>query len=135
MASICKELRLSIPASVAWDALRDVGAVHRRVAPGFVTDCRMDGDARIVTFVNGFVARELIVDMDEEARRLAYSARSERLQHHSASFQVFDDGPARCRIVWRADVLPHEAAKAVGAMMEEGAAVMRKTLESHSEAA
>jgi hypothetical protein len=109
--------------------------VHRRLAPGFVTDCRMDGDARIVTFANGFVARELIVDLDDSARRLAYSARSERLQHHSASFQVFEDGPARCRVVWIADVLPHAAAATVGAMMDEGVAAMSKTLARHSQAA
>ena len=140
MASIRKETVVDIPAGKAWDALRDVGEVHRRVAPGFVRECRMDGDARVITFGNGLVARELIVDVDDKARRLAYSARSERLKHHNASFQVFDeekgqDGRERCRVVWIADVLPAEAAKAVGAMMEEGAAVMRKTLESHSRAA
>jgi len=131
MASIRKEVQLSTPPEAAWDAFRDVGAVHTRVAPGFVTDCRMDGPDRIVTFANGLTARELIVDVDDEARRLAYSARSERLKHHSASFQVFAEG-AGCRIVWIADVLPHEAAAAVGAMMEQGVAAMRKTLESHS---
>ena len=131
MASIRKEMIINAPAAAVWEALRDVAKVHRRVAPGFVTDCRMDGPARVVTFANGFVARELIVDVDDAARRLAYSARSERLQHHNASFQVFDDG----RVVWIADVLPHEAASVVGAMMEEGAAVMRKTLAGHSKPA
>ena len=135
MASIRKEFSAAVPAGAAWDALRDVGKVHRHLARGFVTDCRLDGEARVVTFANGFIARELIVDIDETARRLVYSARSERLQHHNASFQVYEDGPARCRIVWTADVLPHEAAKVVGAMMEEGAAAMRKTLEGHSGAA
>ena len=52
-----------------WDAIRDVGAIHRRLAPGFVVDTKMDGDARIVTFGNGLVARELIVDIDEDHRR------------------------------------------------------------------
>lgn len=131
MASIRKEVKLSTPPEAAWDALRDVGAVHTRVAPGFVTDCRMDGPDRIVTFANGLTARELIVDVDDAARRLAYSARSERLKHHGASFQVFADGDG-CRIVWIADVLPHEAAAAVGQMMDAGIAAMRKTLESHS---
>ena len=131
MASIRKEAILSTAPDAAWDALRDVGAVHTRVAIGFVTDCRMDGADRIVTFANGLTARELIVDVDDAARRLAYSARSERLKHHSASFQVFAEG-AGCRIVWIADVLPHEAAAAVGQMMDAGVAAMRKTLESHS---
>ena len=131
MASIRKEFNAGVPASAVWNALRDVGQVHRRLDRGFVTDCRLDGDARVVTFANGFVARELIVDVDDAARRLAYSARSERLQHHNASFQVFNDGT----VVWIADVLPHEAANVVGAMMEEGVAAMRKTLAGHSGAA
>ena len=135
MASIRKEFAVQAPAHEVWDALRDVGAVHRRLAPGFVTDCRLEGEVRVVTFANGFVAREVIVDVDEGARRVAYSARSERLEHHHASFQVFDDGRVCCRVVWSADVLPHAAAKVVEAMMEEGAAVMRKTLAAHSHGA
>jgi hypothetical protein len=135
MASIRKETIINASADEAWDAIRDVGELHRRVVPGFVRDCRMDGDARVVSFANGLVARELIVEVDDAARRLVWSARSERLQHHNASLQVFEDGPARCRVVWIADVLPHAAAGAVGAMMEEGVAVMRKTLAAHSKAA
>jgi len=135
MASIRKEAIIAAPVEFVWDALRDVGAVHRRVVPGFLTDCRMDGDARIVTFANGMVAREVIVDLDDDARRLVWSARSERLEHHNASMQVFADGPVRCRAVWIADVLPHAAAKIVDAMMEQGMASMRVTLSSHSAAA
>lgn len=131
MASIRKEFSLPVPPDAAWAAIRDVGAVHTRLAQGFVTDCRMDGPDRIVTFANGLTARELIVDLDDAARRLAYSARSERLTHHSASFQVFADGDG-CRIVWLADVLPHEAAAPVGQMMDAGVAAMRETLDSHS---
>ena len=135
MGSSRKEAIIEAPVELVWDALRDVGAVHRRVAPGFLTDCRMDGDARIVTFANGLVAREVIVDLDDGARRLVWSAKSERLEHHNASVQVFGDGPVRCRAVWIADVLPHAAAKTVDAMMEQGMACMRVALSSHSAAA
>lgn len=135
MASIRKETTINASADEAWDAIRDVGELHRRVVEGFVRDCRMDGEARVVSFANGLVARELIVDVDDAARRLVWSARSERLQHHNASLQVFEDVPGRCRVVWIADVLPHAAAGAVGAMMEEGVAAMRKTLAAHSKAA
>jgi carbon monoxide dehydrogenase subunit G len=133
MASICKEFTIAAGADTVWQALRAVGEVHR-FAPGFVTDCRMDGEARVVTFANGLVTRELIVDVDDAARRLAYSARSERLQHHNASFQVFEAG-ASARVVWIADLLPHAAAAAVSAMMDQGAAAMSKTLGGHSQAA
>lgn len=132
MASIRREFPVAAPAQHAWQAFRDVFAVHTRLAKGFVTDCRRDGDDRIVTFANGLVAREVIVALDDAARRLAYSARSERLSHHHASFQVFEDGPRACRVVWIADVLPDAAAGAIGAMMEQGAAAMSKTLALHS---
>ena len=136
MASLRREFAVDAPAAIVWDALRDVGAVHTRLAPGLVTDCRRDGEERIVTFANGLVARELIVDVDHGAMRLAYSARSERFAHHHASFQVFeqsgDPGPARCRVVWIADLLPHAAADPIGAMMDAGVAAMREALGSHS---
>jgi len=61
MASIHREIWIDTPPDEAWAALRDVGAIHRRLAPGFVTDVRLEGGARVVTFGNGMVARELIV--------------------------------------------------------------------------
>jgi hypothetical protein len=134
MASIRKELDLSAAPDEVWAAFKDIGAVHTRLAKGFVTDCRMDGADRIVTFVNGLVAREVIVDIDDRARRLVYSAKSERLQHHNASFTVSPNGNGT-RIVWVADLLPDAMAQPIGAMMEQGVAAMRKTLDGHSAAA
>jgi carbon monoxide dehydrogenase subunit G len=128
MASIRKEFEVPAPAERVWDAFKDIGAVHTRLASGFVTDCKLEGDARVVTFVNGLTTRELIVDVDDEARRLVYSARSERLAHHNASFQVVATGPASCRIVWIADLLPHAATSAIGAMMDAGVAAMKERL-------
>ena len=67
MASIHKNFRSMPPRTDVWAAVRDFGAVHQRLAPGFVLDARLDGDARIVTFANGTVARELLVDCDDAA--------------------------------------------------------------------
>ena len=127
MASIHKEVSLKAGPEAVWDVVRDVGAVHTRFAPGFVVDVVLEDGARLVTFANGFVAREVIVDVDERARRLAYSVRSERLSHHNASFQVFAEGRGS-RLVWIADVLPQAAAETVGAMMEDGLKVVAATL-------
>jgi len=128
MASIHKDFPIDAAADEVWDALRDFGAVHTRLAPGFVTDCKLDGEARIVTFANGTTARELLVHCDDERRRLVYAIISERLKQHSASAQVIADGEARCRFVWITDVLPHEIAPYISAQMDAGVAAMQKAL-------
>ena len=85
MASILREVQVNAGAEEIWEAVRDVGAVHRRLAPGFVVDTKMEEGARVVTFANGMTARELIVDVDDGARRLAWSVvGSPRLTHHNA---------------------------------------------------
>ena len=129
MASIRKEILIENSPEHVWSALSDVGAIHVRLVPGFVTDCRLEEDARIVTFGNGMVVKELIVDVDHAARRVVWSAVGGRLTHHNASAQVFDDGPGRCRLVWIADLLPHAMAPAIEAMIQQGIGVMKKTLD------
>jgi carbon monoxide dehydrogenase subunit G len=133
MPTIRKEMPVAAGIDSVWAAFRDVGAVHR-LAPGFVTDCRMEegGAARIVTFGNGMVAREVIVDVDDAGRRLAYAVVGGRLTHHNASFEVIDDGPGRCRVVWRADLLPAELKPAVEGMMEQGMLAMQRRLEGRA---
>lgn len=128
MASIHKEIIIDARPEDVWEALRDFGALHTRLAPGFVTDTQLDGDARIVTFANGSVAREVLVDCDDKRRRLAYAIKSERLTQHSASAQVFAEGDGRTRFVWIADVLPNEVAPYMDAQMDLGTAAMRKAL-------
>src|SRR5262245_18751875 len=130
MASIRKEIPLAVSAEHAWAAVRDIGALHYRLVPGFVVDTRLEADARVVTFGNGMVVRELIVDLNDEALRFAWSARGGRLSHHNASAQVFADGEGRCWLVWIADLLPNELTDDIRAMIEQAAAVMKVTLES-----
>ena len=129
MASIHRETLVDARAQDVWDAIRDVGAIHTRLAPGFVVDTRLEEGARVVTFGNGLVARELIVDIDPEAHRLVWAAVGGPLSHHNASLQVFADGEKRSRVVWIADLLPNELAGTIGGMIDQGMAVMKKTLE------
>ena len=129
MASIRKEIRIEAPIESIWEAVRDVGAVHTRLAPGFVVDTRLEDGARIVTFGSGVGAREIIVDIDDEACRLVWSVVGGRFTHHNASLQVFGDNGRGSRVVWIADLLPNELAGYIAGMMEQGMAVMKKTLE------
>ena len=130
MASIRQEIQVAANAEKIWDAVRDVGEIHRRLVPGFVTDCWLEGDTRIVTFANGLVARELIVDCDDAARRLAWSASGGRLTHHNASLQVFPEDATHSRLVWIADLTPNEMAAPIAAMIADGMRAMKKTLEA-----
>jgi carbon monoxide dehydrogenase subunit G len=128
MASIRKEILLDQQPEEVWDVVRDVGAVHERFAAGFVVDTKLEGDARVVTFANGFVARELIVTIDDEARRLAYAAVGGRLAHHNASFQVLAEGKERTRLIWIADLLPNDLAPMIDGMMNAGVEAIQRTL-------
>jgi len=131
MATIYKEFIVEADAARIWDALRDFGAVHTRLAPGFLTGCKLDGEgARIVSFANGLVARELLVGIDEPNRRLAYTVTDGKASHHHASAQVFALGEGRSRFVWITDVLPDELAVYIEPMMAQGGLAMKKTLEA-----
>jgi len=129
VASIHREVQIAAGPEAVWDALRDVGAIHRRLAPGFVTDVRLEDGARTVTFGNGVVARELIVDVDDQRRRLVWSVVGGPMTHHNASAQVFSEGDGRSRFIWIADLLPHELATGIAAMIDQGLAVIKQTLE------
>jgi hypothetical protein len=129
MASIRKEILIDARPEDVWAAVRDVGAVHDRLARGFVVACRLDGDARVVNFANGMVLRELIVDIDDASRRFSYAAVGGRLSHHNASMQVFDEGEAGSRLVWITDLLPNEFAGLISGLQDEGVSAMKRTLE------
>ena len=105
------------------------GAIHQRLVPGFVADCKLEGDWRIVTFANGMVVRELIVDVDDRRCRHSWSARGEPLTHHNASIQVFSEGGEKCRVVWIADLMPNEVAGTIGEMIQRGLDTMKQTLQ------
>jgi Polyketide cyclase / dehydrase and lipid transport len=130
MASIRKEIITKAKADQVWAALRDVGALHTRLVPGFVVDTRLEPGARIVTFSNGMVIREPIVDIDDEAKRVVWSAESDQLTHYNASAQVFTDDNGRTKVVWIADLLPNDASGFVAEMMGDGMTAMKKTLDA-----
>jgi carbon monoxide dehydrogenase subunit G len=130
MASITKDIPVHAHPDAVWDAVRDFGAVHQRLNPGFVVDSRLDGNARVLTFHNGVVAREEFVNCDEERRRLVYAiVGGERVKHYNGAVQVIGDGDNRSRIIWIVDVLPNEIATYISEQMDIAAAAMQKTLE------
>ena len=129
LASIQRDIEVDVPLRDAWDALRDVGNIHRRLVPGFVADCRMEGRVRVVTFGNGSVLREPILDVDDARHRVAWAGVGGTFEHYSASVQAFELDGDRVRLRWIADLLPDESAPTVAGMIEEGLRVMKRTLE------
>jgi len=129
MGSIRKEIVTSAKPDQVWDAIRDIGALHTRLVPGFVIDTKLEPGARVVTFGNGMVVKEPIVDIDDRQRRLVWGAIGGPLTHYNGAVQVFPEGATQSRVVWTADFLPHEAAGQLSTMIEQGMAVMKKTLD------
>jgi carbon monoxide dehydrogenase subunit G len=133
MATLQRQIALNARAAKVWSALRDFGAVHTRVAPGFLTKLEMDprsnGSDRIVTFFNGMVARERLVTADDHECRLVYSVVEGRASHYNAAVQVFPEGDGS-RLVWTIDLLPNELAPAIGGMMDHATGFMKKALET-----
>lgn len=133
MASITKQIDIDAPAAAVWDALRDFGALHERLVPGFVTDARMVGDdVRAITFFNGARARERLVTIDDGQRRLVYTVIESGLNgtHDNSSAQVIDLGDGTSRFIWVKDVLPDTLAPIIDGLMVRGIAVIKTTMES-----
>jgi hypothetical protein len=128
MASLYRDIPINASPDSVWAVVRDFGAVQK-LAPGFVIEARLDGDARIVTFANGNVAREMLVDCDAARRRLVYAISNERVQHYNASVEVIADGAANSRLIWIVDVLPHEIAPYIGGQMDQAAVAMQQALD------
>jgi Polyketide cyclase / dehydrase and lipid transport len=132
MASFRTEILIDARLEDAWAALRDWGALHQRLVPGFVVDARLDDGDRIVEFFDGTIVRETLVDLDERDHRLVWSVVGGPYTHHNGAAQVFAEGPDRTRFVWVADFLPHELADQTGALMKQGTDIVKETLEARA---
>jgi hypothetical protein len=127
MATIRREFALHASPERVWDAMRDIGALHTRLVRGFVTDTRLEAGARVVTFANGMVARERIVDVDDQSRRIAWSiVDSPRLDHHNASVQLSRQEGGTLA-VWIVDVLPDAVAPDIALMVDQAITAMQRT--------
>ena len=127
MATVRKEIATTARPDQVWDAIRDIGALHTRLVPGFVVGTRLEPGARIVTFANGVTVREPIVTVDDAAMRLVWSVEGLPTTHYNASAQVVPGADAT-RVVWIADFLPDEMAEEIDKAMRAGADAMAEAL-------
>jgi carbon monoxide dehydrogenase subunit G len=129
MATLHKELILEARPEEVWDAVRDVGALHTRLVPGFVIDTKLEGDeARIVTFANGMVVREPLISIDDARRRLAWSAEGGSTTHYNAVLEVSAAGSGT-RVTWTTDLLPGAMADAIASMQDAALSAMKRALD------
>jgi len=129
MATVRKRIETRAAPDAVWAAIADVGALHTRLVPGFVSDTRLEPGGRVVTFANGMVVREPIVTIDADSRRLVWTAEGGRTTHYNASIQVFPLADGGSEAVWIADFLPDVLSGAIDAAMEAGMAAMKPALD------
>lgn len=127
-ATVTREITIDVNPAAAWDAVRDVGAVDRRLAAGLVVSDHLDGRIRTVTFANGRVVREAIISVDDGTRRIAFAPVGGAATHQNSSMQVFASGEGS-RLVWITDVLPDSLAGSVTSTVENILTVIKATLE------
>ncbi len=130
MATLRKEIVTQAQAPDVWAAIEDIGALHTRLVPGFVTATRLEPGARVVTFANGMTVREPIVSIDPAAMRLVWTAESQLTSHYNAAVQVFAGSGGESRVVWTVDLLPDDAGAKIEPMMAAGMRAMQKALDS-----
>ena len=131
-ATIRKEIHIHAESAAVWDAVRDFDHVDKRLVPGFVVEVQAEEGARYLTFANGAKARELLVSVDDNLRRLAYAIPNGSFKTYSASLQVFPEGKHRCLLVWIVDLLPNSLESYINTQMDSAAMIMKDTLEKAS---
>jgi Polyketide cyclase / dehydrase and lipid transport len=129
VATVRKDILTRARPAEIWDAVRDIGALHTRLVPGFVTDTKLEPGARVVTFGNGMVVREPIVTIDDAAMRLVWTAEGAQTTHYNGSAQVFPERDGSARVVWIVDFLPDSLTAALDGIMTAGAAAMKRALD------
>jgi polyketide cyclase/dehydrase/lipid transport protein len=130
MASIHHEITVQVDAARAWQALRAVGDAHKLFAPVLV-DGRLEGDTRTVTFANGMIVRERILDVDDRRRRVAYTVLDgPGMSYHHASMRIVEAGQGQCAFVWITDFLPEELRASLTPLIEQGSRALKAQLEA-----
>lgn len=134
MTTVSRTIEIEASAEHCWDALKDFGAIHQRLAAGFVVEANLiSDDVRMITFASGVVLKERLVGIDDDAMRFAYAVIEDPvgITHHNGSVQIFHSAePGHCNMVWITDVLPDELGELVGALMDEGLTAIKQTLEA-----
>ena len=130
MGSMTKEILTDSPPDEVWDAVRDIGALHTRLVPGFAVSTQLVPGGRRVTFASGRTVEEPIVSSSDALRRVVWTLKAGEtpFAHYNASVQVHARAAGGSRVEWTIDFLPDGAAPMLDGLMTAGAAAMRQAL-------
>lgn len=131
MGSMTIEVVTEADPQSVWDAVRDIGALHTRLVPGFVLDTKLVPGGRLVTFSNGMTVEEPIVSCSDSLRRLVWTAKAGGLPftHYNGAVQVHARAAGGSRVEWTADFLPDSAASLLEPLLAAGATAMSTALQ------
>lgn len=126
MATIYREFTVPADASEVWKRLADVGSVNTLM--DFLGEVTVDGNIRTCELGDQGLLEELIVSVDDDLQRLAYSIRQSpfNFAHHHASTQALANEDGTTTLVWVTDVTPDDVAPAVAEAIDAGVASIER---------
>ena len=84
-----------------------VGAPERLHEWFPITECRVEGNKRLITLAAGIVFEEDIVTLDHDLRRFQYKiVNNSLIKFHLGTVDVIPDGDKRCLVVYSTDMEP-----------------------------
>jgi carbon monoxide dehydrogenase subunit G len=128
MATITREITLDATPDAVWEKLRDVGAINELI--DFLGEVTVEGDRRACALDGGGELEELIVTVDDEARRVAYSIVESPFgfAHHGASMQALANGNGGTRFLWVSDFKPDDVEPALAEAVDGALASIERAL-------
>lgn len=117
MATVHREIPIDSTVDAAWKKLSDVGGVHGMLS--ILSGCSISGDKRVCELQGGGTLEELIISVDDDQRRVAYSITESPFgfEFHSASMSVLANGD-KATFVWITDLKPDEGAEQFAGLVE-----------------
>jgi hypothetical protein len=130
MATTRVDIAIETSAERVWSVVGDFETGPLTMAPGHVTRCQAHGGIRTVTFANGTIARERLIAVDEQHRRIVFSIIGDtiRPEHDNAVMQVIPRNDSTCTLVWMHDVLPDDLAPTLHAAMVDATPTIQTAL-------
>ncbi len=128
MATIHRSFEIGASPDEAWRAVRDVGKINQLIT--FLGDVTVAGDRRTCELGGQGQLNELIVSVDDERRRLAYSITESpfNFSHHHASMQIEPESGGGSRFTWITDLKPDEAAPALADAVDAAVESLKQSL-------